>query len=37
MQAQGLKLIKPDKLPLVFKMTPKSEKTYGFFVKSTGY
>jgi hypothetical protein len=37
LQAQGLKLIKPDKLPLTFKMTPKSEKVYGFFVKSSGY
>ena len=37
MQAQGLKVIKPDILPLTFKMTPKSEKIYGFFVKSSGY
>jgi hypothetical protein len=37
MEIKGLKVIKPDRLPLTFKMTPKSERVVGFFVKPTGY
>ena len=37
MKVKGLKVIKPDKLPLVFKMGGKSDKTYGFFIKAGGY
>jgi hypothetical protein len=37
MNIKGLKIIKPDKLPLTFKMTPRSEKLFGFFVKAGGY
>lgn len=37
MEVKGLKLIKPDKFPLIFKMGPKSEKVYGFFVTPSGF
>lgn len=37
MNIKGLKVIKPDRLPLAFKAGPKSEKFYGFFVKAGGY
>lgn len=37
MDIKGLKLIKPDKLPLSFVMGPKSEKVYGFFVTPSGF
>jgi hypothetical protein len=37
MQIKGLKLIKPDRLPLQFVMGPKSEKVYGFFVTPSGF
>jgi hypothetical protein len=36
-ECKGLKLIKPDHLPLRFKMDPNSEKTYGFFVSPGGF
>lgn len=36
-QCKGLKVIKPDKLPLKFAMKPRSEMIYGFFVSPAGF
>ena len=36
-ECKGIKVIKPDRFPLNFNMTPKSEKIYGFFVTPTGF
>jgi len=34
---KGLKVIKPDRLPLNFKVTNKFERVVGFFVNPSGY